>query len=72
MYITVQFLPKCPMACGDGIMKRNIYCNSGTSSAESACSERTKPQTEKRCRGESCGGNWFTGPWSEVGSAHLT
>lgn len=56
---------ECPVSCGDGVLSRKIYCSSGSSNPAEVCPERSKPQTEKRCKGVDCGASWFTGPWSE-------
>ena len=48
------------------MLTRKIYCSSGSSNPADVCPERSKPQAEKRCKGEDCGASWFTGPWTEV------
>ncbi|XP_060601431.1 thrombospondin type-1 domain-containing protein 4-like isoform X2 [Ruditapes philippinarum] len=55
----------CPATCAYGTISRHVHCFSDTGNELTACPDREKPQSEKTCRDDDCGGFWLTGPWSE-------
>ncbi|XP_045215703.2 A disintegrin and metalloproteinase with thrombospondin motifs 18-like isoform X1 [Mercenaria mercenaria] len=56
---------RCPVTCAYGTISRDVHCFSDTGNERTACPEREKPESEKSCRNDDCGGFWLTGPWSK-------
>lgn len=52
---------QCSESCGTGLQNRLIACHHHKN-----CSEDSKPESRRACSSDKqCGGQWFTGPWSE-------
>lgn len=59
---------KCPVECGEGIMRRNLHCaaDNNTTLPDERCSKFPRPRLENRCKVDvPCGGKWFLGLWSK-------
>ncbi|XP_059152911.1 thrombospondin type-1 domain-containing protein 4-like isoform X2 [Physella acuta] len=60
---------QCSATCGRGLYTRQVYCSApdGSKLDESKCGgKKHKPREHKSCKAKNpCGGQWFTGPWSQ-------
>ncbi|PVD19998.1 hypothetical protein C0Q70_20492 [Pomacea canaliculata] len=58
----------CSADCGPGLTSRSVVCRDrmGRQVSELSCEDSKRPQDRQACESSAqCGGQWFTGPWSE-------
>ncbi|WAR00554.1 THSD4-like protein [Mya arenaria] len=57
----------CSAECGGGVETRSIHCatDGGHFLPDHLCTTPARPAAERPCKQTSCGGQWFTGPWSK-------
>lgn len=59
------------MTCGDGMQKRDVYCERSTFGVRNIrvndlyCDGK-KPQKTQKCKKVQCVARWVAGPWQKV------
>jgi thrombospondin type-1 domain-containing protein 4 len=74
VWLSSDWTEQCSAVCGVGLQFRSIFCDRNASPQNERCDLRFTPETTRECLSdEKCAfGEWFSGPWSKVGSCHFS